>query len=256
MFLLRSLFREILLNFVLDSGRSERLKPFSIHLKTRIMLIGLEKKWEELLRPEFAKPYFQSLSAFVDSQYSSCNCFPPADRIFEAFRLCPFEDVKVVLLGQDPYHEPGQAMGLSFSVPEGVKLPPSLRNIYKEVEADCGAKPVQNGDLTRWARQGVLLLNATLTVEQGKAGSHAKKGWEVFTDQVIKAVSDHLEGVVFLLWGSYAGRKRELIDESRHLVLESAHPSPLSAYRGFFGNLHFRRANEYLEAHGKKTIAW
>lgn len=216
----------------------------------------LEGKWVELLGNEFEKSYFKQLEAYVDEQYQQYTCYPPKDKIFDAFRLCPFENVKVVLLGQDPYHEPGQAMGLSFSVPMGVKFPPSLRNIFKEVIEDTECAPPFGGDLTHWAEQGVLLLNSTLTVQKGKAGAHAKKGWEQFTDEVIKMVSQHKNHCVFLLWGGFAQQKRDLIDASKHLILESPHPSPLSAYHGFFGNHHFTRTNAYLESKGKEPIIW
>ena len=220
------------------------------------MQTNWEGKWASFFGQERDQEYFKTLERFVDGEYARTVCYPPADRIFEAFRLCPFEQVKVVLLGQDPYHESGQAQGLSFSVPSGTRPPPSLRNIYKEVQDDCGTAPATDGDLSRWARQGVLLLNATLTVEQGRAGSHAKKGWEHFTDCVIKLVSQNKQDVVFLLWGNYARQKSDLIDASKHLILESAHPSPLSAYHGFFGNHHFSRANAFLQAHGKTPIVW
>ncbi len=220
------------------------------------MLLQLSPSWAAHLGSELDKPYYRALESFVNEAYASTECYPPRDKIGEAFRLCPWEAVKVVILGQDPYHEPGQAMGLSFSVPAGVKLPPSLRNIYKEVTADTGKVMPESGDLTRWASQGVLLLNATLTVERGKAGSHAHKGWEQLTDAAIHTLSSQREGLVFLLWGNYARQKRLLIDAGRHLILESAHPSPLSAWQGFFGNHQFTRANAYLEAQGKTSIDW
>lgn len=217
---------------------------------------NLPQDWSQWLLPEWGKPYFLQLEQFVDSRYAQATCYPPQDKIFEAFRLCPLSQVKVVLLGQDPYHEPGQAHGLSFSVPEGVKLPPSLRNIYKEIESATGTAQPTSGNLTRWARQGVLLLNATLTVEHGHAGAHAKRGWEQFTDQVISVVSSRVPHAVFMLWGSYAQKKASLVDANRHLVLQSAHPSPLSAYRGFFGNHHFSQANHFLASHGIPPIQW
>lgn len=221
-----------------------------------IPLFELPADWSASLSDETAKPYFRSLCTFVQTEYANHVCYPDAKDIFAAFRLCPLSDVKVVLLGQDPYHEPLQAQGLCFSVPEGIKLPPSLRNIFKELASDIGKAAPESGDLTRWARQGVLMLNATLTVCEHKAGSHARKGWEKFTDAVIRIVSDRCDHVVFLLWGNYAQEKKQLIDASRHLPLCSAHPSPLSAHRGFFGNHHFSKANRFLVQHGKKPIDW
>lgn len=205
---------------------------------------------------EFAAPYFESLAAFIRQAYSAGTVYPSAGRIFAAFDACPFDKVKVVILGQDPYHEPGQANGLCFSVNDGTPLPPSLQNIYKEIADDTGAAPYPSGNLRRWSDQGVLLLNSTLTVGAGQAGSHQGRGWEEFTDAVIRHLSDGREGIVFLLWGNYARRKGASIDRSKHLVLESAHPSPLSAHRGFFGNHHFSRANDYLRAHGLTPIDW
>lgn len=206
---------------------------------------------------EFDKPYFASLTQQVKEEYRTQQCFPPGHLIFNAFNLCPFDKVKVVIIGQDPYHEQGQAMGLSFSVPEGIVMPPSLVNIFKEIQADLGKPMPANGDLTRWARQGVLLLNATLTVRAHLANSHQRLGWSVFTDAAIKALSDHREGIVYMLWGGYARSKRYLINEQKNLVLESAHPSPLSANRGGWFGLHqFSRCNEYLVAHGQQAIDW
>lgn len=220
------------------------------------MEVRIEKSWKEALAAEFAKPYFASLVAFVRKEYSSGVCYPPGRLIFNAFNLCPFNDVKVVIIGQDPYHEPGQAQGLSFSVADGVRFPPSLDNIFKEVQADTGAPIPASGDLTRWVRQGVLLLNATLTVRAHQAGSHQRMGWEEFTDAAVRALATKRSGIVYMLWGSYAQRKGALIDRGRNLVLQSAHPSPLSAYRGFFGNHHFSLANDYLRAQGKTPIVW
>lgn len=217
---------------------------------------ALNGEWDNLLSPEFEKPYFRQLEQFVDTQYEQTICYPQKDKIFEAFRLCPFDKVKVVLLGQDPYHEPGQAMGLSFSVPMGMKFPPSLRNIFKEVIDDTHCTPPFGGDLTYWAEQGVLLLNTTLTVERGKAGSHFSHGWETFTDTVIATVNQHKSHVVFLLWGNYAQKKQPLIDATRHLILTCPHPSPLSAYHGFFGSHHFSQANRYLTRHNISPIVW
>lgn len=220
------------------------------------MEVRIEKSWKEALAAEFAKPYFANLVAFVHKEYSSGICYPPGRLIFNAFNLCPFNDVKVVIIGQDPYHEPGQAQGLSFSVADGVRFPPSLENIFKEVQADTDAPIPESGDLTRWVRQGVLLLNATLTVRAHQAGSHQRMGWEEFTDAAVRALATKRSGIVYMLWGSYAQRKGALIDRGRNLVLQSAHPSPLSAYRGFFGNHHFSLANDYLKAQGKTPIVW
>lgn len=218
--------------------------------------IDIEPSWHEVLKDEFEKPYFAGLVQFVKLQYENFVCYPPGKLIFNAFNQCPFDKVKVVLIGQDPYHEPGQAQGLCFSVGDGVTFPPSLRNIFAEIQSDLGIPIPQSGDLTRWARQGVLLLNATLTVRAHAAGSHQKMGWETFTDEVIRKISDDRDHVVFMLWGSYAQSKSRLIDASRHCVLKSAHPSPLSAYRGFFGNHHFSICNQYLQQHGMDAIRW
>ncbi|MBO7207139.1 MAG: uracil-DNA glycosylase [Kiritimatiellae bacterium] len=212
------------------------------------MIADIHPSWRNILDEESGKPYFATLMTFIENAYSSSVVFPPRQKIFEAFNRTPFDDVKVVILGQDPYHEPGQAQGLSFYVPENVKPPPSLRNIAKEL----GKMP----DLLSWADQGVLLLNATLTVEAHKAGSHQKKGWETFTDAAIKALAERRQNLVFILWGAYAQKKGEFIDRSRHLVIESAHPSPLSARRGFFGSRPFERANEYLAQNSLRTIEW
>lgn len=220
------------------------------------MQVRIDPTWAEALQGAFDAPYFAQLAAFVRQEYSLYPCYPPAGLIFNAFNLCPLPQVRVVIIGQDPYHEPGQAHGLCFSVPKGIAVPPSLGNIYKEIESDMGKPAPPDGDLTRWAQQGVLLLNATLTVRQHQAGSHQHKGWEQFTDAVIRTVSDRRCGVAFLLWGSYAGGKRALIDPHKHLVLCSAHPSPLSAYRGFFGNHHFSQVNEYLVRQGQQPIDW
>lgn len=220
------------------------------------MQVKIEESWGIRLASEFAKPYFADLVAFVRQAYATGVCYPPGGKIFNAFACTPFERVKVVILGQDPYHEPGQAMGLSFSVPDGVALPPSLRNIYAEIQSELGVVPPASGDLTRWARQGVLLLNATLTVGQGQAGSHQRRGWEEFTDAAIRALATEREHIVFLLWGAYAGKKADFIDAQRHLVLRSAHPSPLSASRGFFGNHHFELCNDYLTRTGQTPISW
>ncbi len=220
------------------------------------MDIKIESSWKERLKDEFEKPYFTDLTKFVKAEYTTQKIYPPGNLIFNAFEKCPFDKVKVVILGQDPYHEPGQAHGLCFSVPDGVKLPPSLQNIFKEIKNDLEIPVPNSGNLERWAEQGVFLLNATLTVRAHQAGSHQKKGWETFTDNVIRMLSDSGEHLVFLLWGAYAQRKGELINTNKHLVLSSVHPSPLSAHRGFFGNHQFSKTNEYLFAYGKEPINW
>lgn len=220
------------------------------------MEVKIETSWKTALQPEFDKVYFVSLVDFVRREYASKKIFPPAPLIFNAFDQCPLDEVKVVILGQDPYHGVGQAHGLCFSVNDGVEFPPSLINIFKEINRDLTVPVPQTGNLIRWAKQGVLLLNATLTVEAHKAGSHQGKGWETFTDAVIKLLSEKKENLVFMLWGSYAQQKGAYIDASRHLVLKSVHPSPLSAYRGFIGCGHFSAANEYLQSKGKKSIVW
>lgn len=221
------------------------------------MPVKIEHTWHSELDVEFEKPYFQNLISFVRSEYSSQTCYPPGKQIFSAFDHTPFDKVKVVIIGQDPYHGRGQANGLCFSVADGVMVPPSLQNMFKEIENDIGSTPPQSGNLDRWANQGVLLLNATLTVKAHQAGSHQNKGWEQFTDAVIAKLSEKLNGIVFLLWGGYARKKGEKIDASKHLVLTSGHPSPLSANRGYwFGNKHFSKANTYLLEHSKREIAW
>jgi len=220
------------------------------------MEIRIEASWKQRLMPEFEKEYLTRLVDFVKEEYRTTTIYPPGGLIFNAFDLCPFENVKAVIIGQDPYHGKGQAHGLCFSVRDGVAFPPSLMNIFKEVESDMGYKPFPTGNLGRWARQGVLLLNATLTVRAHQAGSHQRKGWEEFTDSVIKILNNEKENLVFFLWGAYAQRKGASIDKSKHLVLESVHPSPLSAYNGFFGNRHFSRCNEYLISKGIQAIDW
>lgn len=220
------------------------------------MNVTIEESWKRVLGSEFEKEYFKTLRDFIHSEYRNKTIYPPAKQIFNAFDSCPFESVKVVILGQDPYHEPSQAHGLSFSVLPPCPPPPSLVNIYKEIRSDVGTLVSANGDLTDWSRQGVLLLNATLTVEAHKAGSHQNKGWETFTDSAIKALAENREHIVFMLWGSYAQRKGAFIDRSRHLVLQAPHPSPLSAYRGFFGCKHFSSANAYLISQGLSPIVW
>ena len=220
------------------------------------MDVRIEESWKQRLQPEFEKEYFVKLTDFVRSEYARATVYPPARLIFNAFDHCPFDDVKVVIIGQDPYHGPGQAHGLCFSVAEGVPNPPSLQNIFKEIHSDLGKPMPPNGDLTRWARQGVLLLNATLTVQAHQAGSHQRKGWEEFTDAAIRHLAEEREHLVFILWGAYAQKKGAFIDRNKHLVLTSAHPSPLSAYNGFFGNKHFSRTNEYLTSHGMTGIDW
>lgn len=220
------------------------------------MDVQIEASWKKHLGAEFEKNYFIQLTDFVKKEYKNYTVYPPGKLIFNAFNLCPFDQVKVVIIGQDPYHEAGQAQGLCFSVNKGIPFPPSLVNIFKEIHNDLGKPMPQDGDLTRWTRQGVLLLNATLTVRAHLAGSHQNKGWEEFTDAAIKALNEKREHLVFILWGGYARRKGAIIDRSKHLVLESAHPSPLSAYHGFFGNKHFSRTNDYLTAHGETPIDW
>lgn len=220
------------------------------------MEVKICDSWKSILKDEFEKDYFLRLAGFVKNEYQATTVYPPGGLIFNAFNLCPFGNVKAVIIGQDPYHGPGQAHGLCFSVREGVDFPPSLINIFKEIESDLGYKPLRSGNLERWASQGVLLLNATLTVRAHTAGSHQRKGWEEFTDKVISHLNREKENLVFFLWGAYAQKKGEAIDRSRHLVLESVHPSPLSASRGFFGNKHFSRCNEYLAANGKDAVDW
>mgnify|MGYP006390632105 FL=1 len=220
------------------------------------MKVKIEESWEKVLQTEFDKPYFKDLTDFVRSEYATATIYPPASLIFNAFNLCPFSKVKVVIIGQDPYHGPGQAHGLCFSVNDGVQFPPSLQNIFKEIKSDLDIPIPASGNLTRWAEQGVLLLNATLTVRAHSAGSHQKKGWETFTDSVIRILAEQKENLVFILWGAYAQKKGAFIDNNRHLILSSAHPSPLSAYNGFFGNHHFSLTNEWLHKHGIDTINW
>lgn len=220
------------------------------------MDVKIEPSWKAVLAEEFEKDYFSNLTKFVHEEYRTAQIFPPGRQIFAAFDATPFNDVKVVILGQDPYHDVYQANGLCFSVNNGVAFPPSLLNIFKEIKSDIGTEIPQSGDLSRWAHQGVLLLNATLTVRAHMAGSHQGRGWETFTDAVIAHLAREREHLVFLLWGAYAIKKGAFIDRTRHLVLTSPHPSPLSAHRGFFGNHHFSRANEYLTAHGKTPIVW
>ena len=220
------------------------------------MDVKIEQSWKTRLQNEFEKEYFINLTNFVKKEYNSFTVYPPGRLIFNAFDKCLFENVKVVILGQDPYHGPGQAHGLCFSVKDGVAFPPSLNNIYKEIHNDPGTSMPDSGNLERWAEQGVLLLNATLTVRAGQAGSHQNKGWELFTDEVVRLVANEKSHVVFILWGSYAQRKGETIDRAKHLVLESPHPSPLSASRGFFGNKHFSKANTYLVEHGMEPVEW
>lgn len=220
------------------------------------MKVQIEESWKQQLQEEFEKPYFEALTHFVKNEYAQGVVYPPGKLIFNAFNLCPFDRVKVVIIGQDPYHGPGQAHGLCFSVNDGIAFPPSLVNIFKELKNDMGIEKPASGNLTRWAEQGVLMLNATLTVRAHQAGSHQRQGWETFTDAVIRKLAEDREHLVFILWGGYAQRKGAFIDRNRHLVLASAHPSPLSAYNGFFGNKHFSRTNEYLIAHGEKPIVW
>ena len=220
------------------------------------MKVKIHPSWAVELQEEFNAPYFEQLTRFVRQEYAATTCYPPGKEIFNAFNLCPFDKVKVVLIGQDPYHGAGQAEGLCFSVKDGIRIPPSLVNIFKEIYEDTGRSIPSSGSLRRWAEQGVLLLNATLTVREHQAASHVGHGWEQFTDAVIKRLSDKKTHLVFILWGGYAQRKGQVIDRSRHLVLCSAHPSPLSAYHGFFGNHHFSKCNDYLIQHGETPINW
>lgn len=220
------------------------------------MKVKIEPSWQSALRDEFEKPYFHSLVNFVKEEYENHRIYPPGSQIFNAFDYCPFDQVKVVILGQDPYHGAGQANGLCFSVKPGVTVPPSLVNIFKEIKSDLGKESPPDGNLERWAHQGVLLLNATLTVRASEPGSHQKKGWESFTDAAIEALSQAKEDLVFMLWGAYAQRKGEVIDRTRHHVLDSAHPSPFSANRGFLGNKHFSQCNKYLVDKGISPIDW
>ncbi len=220
------------------------------------MEVKIAESWKKLLQNEFEKPYFTELVKFVKSEYNKYKVYPPGKLIFNAFEHCSFDDLKVVILGQDPYHGAGQANGLCFSVNDGITKPPSLINIFKEIKADIGTEIPQSGNLERWAKQGILLLNATLTVRAGQAGSHQNKGWETFTDAVIKQISDKKTGIVFLLWGAYAQKKGAVIDQNKHYVLKSAHPSPLAAHKGFFGNKHFSKTNDYLIKIGKSPIIW
>lgn len=220
------------------------------------MNVKIEESWRTQLSSEFESPYFAELVQFVKQEYAAGVCYPPGNLIFNAFNQTPFERVRVVILGQDPYHGLGQAHGLCFSVNDGVDFPPSLRNIFQEIQTQTGAAIPQSGNLTRWAVQGVFLLNTCLSVRQHQAFSHSGHGWETFTDAVIRTLSERCNNLVFLLWGAPAGKKASLIDSSRHLVLRSAHPSPLSAYRGFFGNNHFNLCNQYLQQHGQQPILW
>ena len=220
------------------------------------MDVRIEPRWKEELASEWEKPYFASLVSFVRDAYGRGTVYPPASKIFAAFDACPFDKVKVVILGQDPYHGFGQANGLSFSVNPGVEIPRSLQNIYAELQTDLGITPPPSGDLSRWAEQGVLLLNATLTVSAGMAGSHQGRGWEEFTDAAIRTLAERRDGIVFILWGAYAQRKGAFIDRMRHCVIASPHPSPLSASRGFFGSRPFSRANQYLISRGEAPIQW
>jgi len=220
------------------------------------MDIKIEESWKNLLKEEFEKEYFANLVDFVKSEYKKYKVYPPGKNIFSAFDHCCFNDIKVVILGQDPYHGESQANGLCFSVNEGITKPPSLLNIFKEIKDDIGIEIPQSGNLERWSKQGILLLNATLTVRANQAGSHQNKGWEIFTNAVINIISDKKEGLVFLLWGAYAQRKGAVIDHNRHYVLQSAHPSPFAAHKGFFGNKHFSKTNDFLSKSGKEIILW
>ena len=220
------------------------------------MNINIEESWKNILQSEFEKESFVKLSEFVKSEYETQQCFPKEEDIFAAFNHCSFDDVKIVIIGQDPYHGNGQANGLCFSVSDGIRKPPSLVNIFKEINDDIGTSIPESGNLERWAKQGILLLNATLTVRANQAGSHQKKGWETFTDAIIKKISEKKEGIVFILWGAYAQKKGSVIEEDKHCVFKSAHPSPFSAYNGFFGNKHFSKTNHYLNKIGRTPIEW
>lgn len=221
-----------------------------------MMEVKIASDWKEVLSEEFEKDYFKKLVDFVKQEYQTSTCYPPGKDIFTAFDACSFKDLKVIILGQDPYHGPGQAHGLSFSVPEGIKHPPSLRNIFQEYHTDLGFEIPKSGDLTAWAKQGVLLLNATLTVRVGEAGSHQKQGWEEFTEAVIQQISEKKDGIVFILWGSFAQKKAKVIKDDKHFLIQSPHPSPLSSYRGFFGSKPFSKTNEFLSEKGIKKIDW
>lgn len=220
------------------------------------MQLNISDSWKNILQTEFEKPYFKKLISFVDSQYDNHTCFPNKEAVFAAFTHCSFDDLKVVIIGQDPYHGKGQANGLCFSVQDGIKHPPSLKNIFKEVETDVGIPYAISGDLSRWAKQGVLLLNATLTVREGEAGSHQQQGWEEFTDVVIRKISEEKENVVFLLWGKFAEKKGSVIDIEKHTIFKAPHPSPLGAWRGWFGSKHFSKTNTFLKDKGKEIIQW
>lgn len=221
------------------------------------MHVKINPSWNAVLKEEFEKPYFKELTNFVKREYQTYTCYPPGKEIFAAFDSCPFDDLKVVIIGQDPYHGSGQANGLCFSVNDGIPHPPSLVNIFKEIEKDLNLPYPKSGNLMRWANQGVLLLNATLTVRENQAGSHQNKGWEIFTDRVIQTVNEHKSGLVFLLWGGFAKRKAKLIDDHKHHILSSGHPSPLSANKGYwFGNKHFSKTNLQLEQTGLSPISW
>ena len=219
------------------------------------MIKSIKNNWKNLLNDEFQKDYFKKLMAFIKNEYENKTIYPSKELIFNAFNLCPFNNVKVIIIGQDPYHQENQAQGLCFSVPDDVKIPPSLRNIFKEIKNDIN-KQKTSGNLTNWAKQGVFMINATLTVEKDNAGSHQKKGWETFTDEIIKLLNKEKNNLVFILWGAFAQKKAELIDKNKHLILKSVHPSPLSASRGFFGNNHFSKTNEYLIKHNLPPIDW
>ena len=220
------------------------------------MKLELEKSWQTHLKSEFEKGYFKDLMKFIEEEYATQTIYPPKELIFNAFNLCTFDNLKIVIIGQDPYHGKNQANGLAFSVNKGVKIPPSLRNIYKELNSDIGKDIPEHGNLQDWAEQGVLMINASFTVREANAGSHQKRGWETFTDSVIKLISDKKENVIFMLWGAFAQKKGKIIDKSKHYMLESAHPSPLSAHRGFLGNKHFSKANKYLISIEKEPINW
>ncbi len=220
------------------------------------MQLNITDSWKNILKPEFEKSYFKKLSDFVDTEYENNSCYPEKENIFAAFNYCDFNDLKVVIIGQDPYHGKGQANGLCFSVKDGIKHPPSLVNIFKELKEDVGKNIPESGDLSDWAKQGILLLNATLTVREGEAGSHQNQGWEEFTDAIIKKISDEREDVIFLLWGKFAEKKANLVNLKRHTVFKAPHPSPLGAWRGWFGSKHFSKTNSFLESENLKIINW
>jgi len=234
----------------------DEVRTFALTVKNNFMKININPDWKEILQPEFNKPYFNDLLQSITLAYKTTTVYPESDKIFNALNLCPFSKIKVVIIGQDPYHGEKQAHGLCFSVQDDIKIPPSLKNIYKEIKNDIGKDIPSSGNLEYWAKQGVLLLNATLTVRAGEAGSHHNLGWEIFTDTIIKTISDQKENVVFLLWGKFAESKKSFIDNNKHLILTAPHPSPLSAHKGWFGSGHFSQTNKYLKETGQSEIVW